>query len=86
VERLIGRARQVGRHGDCDATLILLMYRQGLHVAEASRLRWEHIDGHAALPHVWRLKHGGSSVYPLHGPELLALRRARLFVTPVRQS
>src|SRR5215831_20363804 len=27
VERLIGAARQVGRHGHRDATLILLMYR-----------------------------------------------------------
>jgi site-specific recombinase XerD len=39
VERLIGAARQVGRHDDRDATLILRMYRQGLRVAEASRLR-----------------------------------------------
>ena len=70
VERLIGAARKVGRHGDCDATLILLMYRHGLRVAEVSCLRWEHIDVHAALLHVRRLKHGVSSVHTLHGPEL----------------
>jgi len=77
VERLIGVARKVGRHGDHDATLILLMYRHGLRVAEVSRLRWEHIDVHAALLHVRRLKHEVSSVHPLHGPELRALRRLK---------
>jgi type 1 fimbriae regulatory protein FimB/type 1 fimbriae regulatory protein FimE len=58
VERPIGAARKVGRHGDRDATLILLMYRHGLRVAEVSRLRWEHIDVHAALLHVRRLSMG----------------------------
>jgi integrase len=77
VERLIGAARKVGRHGHRDATLLLLMYRHGLRVAEVSRLRWEHIDVHAALLHVRRLKHGVSSVHPLHGPELRALRRLK---------
>lgn len=75
VERLIGAARQVGRHGHRDATLILLMYRHGLRVAEVSSLRWAHIDLPTALLHVRRLKHGVSSVHPLHGPELRALRR-----------
>jgi len=75
VERLIGAARQVGRHGHRDATLILLMYRHGLRVAEVSSLRWAHIDLPTALLHVRRLKHGVSSVQPLHGPELRALRR-----------
>jgi type 1 fimbriae regulatory protein FimE len=77
VERLIGAARKVGRHGDRDTTLILLMYQHGLRVAEVSRLRWEHIDVHAALLHVRQLKHGVSSVHPLHGPELRALRRLK---------
>ena len=77
VERPIGAARKVGRHGDRDATLILLMYRHGLRVAEVSRLRWEHIDVHAALLHVRRLKHGMSSAHLLYGPELRALRRLK---------
>jgi integrase len=74
VERLLSAARKVGRYGDRDATLMLLMYRHGLRVAEVSRLRWEHVDMQAALLHVRRLKHGVSSVHPLHGPELRALR------------
>jgi len=75
VERLIGAARQVGRHGPRDATLMRLMYRHGLRVAEVSRVRWAHIDVPTALLHVRRLKQGVSSVHPLHGPELRALRR-----------
>lgn len=77
VERLISAARKGGRYGDRDATLMLLMYRHGLRVAEVSSLRWEHVDMHAALLHVRRLKHGVSSVHPLHGPELRALRRLK---------
>src|SRR6266487_1513754 len=75
VERLISAARKVGRYGDRDATLMLLMYRHGLRVAEVSSLRWAHIDLPTALLHVRRLKHGVSSVHPLHGSELRALRR-----------
>jgi type 1 fimbriae regulatory protein FimB/type 1 fimbriae regulatory protein FimE len=75
VERLIGAARMVGRYGDRDAALILLMYRHGLRVAEVTGLRWVHIDWHTALLSVRRCKHGVSSVHPLHGPELRALRR-----------
>src|SRR6267142_1008910 len=52
-----------------------LMYRHGLRVAEVSRVRWAHIDVPTALLHVRRLKQGVSSVHPLHGPELRALRR-----------
>ena len=52
--------------------LILLMYRHGLRVAEVSRLRWEHIDAHAALLRVRRLKQRVSSVHLPHGPELRA--------------
>jgi type 1 fimbriae regulatory protein FimE len=77
MERLIGAARKVGRHGHRDATLLLLMYRHGLRMAAVSRLRWEHIDVHAALLHVRRLTQGVSSVHPLHGPELRALRRLK---------
>jgi integrase len=77
VERLMSAARKGGRYGERDATLMLLMYRHGLRVAEVSRLRWEQVDVHAALLHGRRLKHGVSSVHPLHGPELRALRRLK---------
>src|SRR5262245_27840131 len=77
VARLISASRKVGRDGERDGSLMLLMYRHGLRVAEVSRLRWEQVDVHAALLHVRRLKHGVSSVHPLHGPELRALRRLK---------
>jgi integrase len=77
VDQLMRAARQVGRHGQRDATLILLMYRHGLRVSEVNRLRWEAIDLKTALLHVRRLKHGVSSAHPLHGPELRALRQLR---------
>ena len=76
-ERLMSAARKVGRYGERDATLMLLMDRQGLRVAEVSRVRWEQVDMHAALLHVRRLQHGVSSVHPLHGPALRALRRLK---------
>jgi type 1 fimbriae regulatory protein FimB/type 1 fimbriae regulatory protein FimE len=77
VEQLMRAARQSGRHGQRDATLILMMYRHGLRVSEVNRLRWESIDLKAALMHVHRLKGGVSSSHPLHGPELRALRQLK---------
>ena len=44
VERLMAAARKVGRHGHRDRTLILVMYRHGLRVSEAVRLRWDQVD------------------------------------------
>lgn len=77
VDQLMRAARGVGRHGDRDATLILLLYRHGLRVSEIGSLRWNQIDLKTALLHVRRLKNGVPSVHPLHGPELRALRRLK---------
>jgi type 1 fimbriae regulatory protein FimE len=75
VTQLMQAARHVGRHGHCDTTLILLMYRHGLRVSEVSRLRWDAIDLKTALLHVRRLKRGVAATHPLYGPELRALRK-----------
>lgn len=75
VDQLMAAAARVGRHGHRDATLILLSYRHGLRVTELVSLRWEQIDLKQGLMHINRLKHGNSSVHPLRGPELRALRR-----------
>ena len=77
VEQVIAAARKLGRHPVRDATLILLMYRHGLRVAEAIALRWEAVDLSAGLLHVRRVKRGQPSVHPLRGPELRALRQLR---------
>jgi type 1 fimbriae regulatory protein FimB/type 1 fimbriae regulatory protein FimE len=70
-------AASTGRHGHRDATLILLAYRHGFRVSELVALRWDQIDLKAGTLHVNRLKNGRSSVHPLRGPELRALRRLR---------
>jgi type 1 fimbriae regulatory protein FimE len=77
VEQVIAAARKLGRHPVRDATLILLLYRHGLRVAEAIALRWEAVELSAGLLHVRRVKRGQPSVHPLRGPELRALRQLR---------
>jgi type 1 fimbriae regulatory protein FimB/type 1 fimbriae regulatory protein FimE len=76
VARLTDAARN-GRWGDRDAALILLMVRHGLRVTEAIELRWSDIDFDKGQLHVSRLKNGTSSIHPLQGDELRALRKLR---------
>jgi type 1 fimbriae regulatory protein FimB/type 1 fimbriae regulatory protein FimE len=94
VDCLIKAAKQVGRHRHRDATLILLMYRHGLRVTEATSLRWDMVDLKQGLLHVNRLKNGVASTHPLRGVELRALRQLKrdypdspyLFVTERKSS
>jgi type 1 fimbriae regulatory protein FimE len=75
VDQLIAAVRKAGRHSARNAALILLMYRHGLRVAEATALRWEAVNLPAGLIHIRRVKQGRPAVHPLRGPELRALRR-----------
>ena len=75
VERLMAAARQLGRHGQRDATMILLAYRHGLRVSELVSLRREQVDLRQGLLHVRRRKNGLPSTHPLRGPEIRALRQ-----------
>ncbi len=75
VESLMNAARNTGRHGHRDATLILLAYRHGLRVSELVALRWDQVELKQGLLHVNRLKNGTGSTHPLRGPEIRALRR-----------
>ncbi|WP_017325232.1 tyrosine-type recombinase/integrase [Synechococcus sp. PCC 7336] len=77
VDELMAVAKQRGRHGHRDATMILIAYRHGLRVSELCALRWEQVDLDAGLLQVYRLKRGIPSVHPLRGPELRALRRLK---------
>jgi len=74
--QLIKAARK-GRYGHRDANLILLMARHGLRVTEAIDLRWDQVDMSKGHLHVRRLKGGVSSVHPLQGDELRALRELK---------
>ena len=75
VDALIAAAKNTGRHGHRDATLILLAYRHAGRVSEVISWRRDQVDLAQGLLHVNRLKNGTSSVHPLRGPEIRALRR-----------
>ena len=68
LDKLIKSARK-GRHGQRDATLVLLMARHGLRVTEAVDCRWDQIDFAKGHLHVKRLKGGLDSVHPIQGDE-----------------
>src|ERR1700687_4546722 len=75
VSKLIEGARQRGRYGHRDSTMILVAYRHGLRVSELCALRWDQVDFARGLLHVRRVKSGTASVHPLGGSELRSLRR-----------
>ena len=77
VNQLIKAARNVGRHQHRDGTLILIMFRHGLRVSEAINLRWSQLDLDRGSLHVNRSKRGMSSIHPLAGLEIRALRRLK---------
>ena len=90
VERPM-RAAKVNRHGQRDATMILIAFRHGLRAAEIVDLRWDQVDlGRNACLHVRRVKNGMPSVHPLQGDEMRRIadagisRRARGRTTVVR--
>jgi len=75
VGLLLDSARDRGRYGHRDATMILIAYRHGLRAGELCSLRWDQVDFDRGLLHVRRLKNGTPSVHPLGGSEIRALRR-----------
>lgn len=77
VDSLRKAARNTGRNGHRDDTLILVMFRHGLRASEACALKWAQIDFMQATIHVNRSKCGISTTHPLHGPTLRALRQLR---------
>jgi type 1 fimbriae regulatory protein FimB/type 1 fimbriae regulatory protein FimE len=74
VNRLV-KAAKANRHGQRDATMILLAFRHGLRAAELVDLRWDQVDlGRNACLHVRRVKNGILTTHPLQGDEMRALR------------
>jgi integrase len=77
VDRLLEAARKRGRHGNRDATMILLAYRHGMRPLELTTLRWDQVDLNGGALHVNRAKNGSPSTHPVRGTELRALRQLR---------
>jgi len=77
IDNLRKAARNAGRYGHRDDTLILLMFRHALRVSEVIVLRWEQVDLKQGLLHVRRLKNGLPSTHPLRGTELRLLRQIK---------
>jgi integrase len=74
VEKLIAAAK-LGRHGQRDATLILVAFRHGLRAVEIADLEWSQVEwGRNPALHVRRAKSGKPAVHPIRGDELRMLR------------
>jgi type 1 fimbriae regulatory protein FimB len=72
VEQLIA-ATKGSRNEARDRCLLLLMFRHGLRVSEACRLKLDQVDIDSRVLHVARLKGGLSTTHPLRGEELRAI-------------
>jgi type 1 fimbriae regulatory protein FimB/type 1 fimbriae regulatory protein FimE len=81
VERLI-KAAKGNRHGQRDATMILIAFRHGLRAAEVVDLRWDQVDlGRNGCLHVRRVKNGIATTHPLQGDTMRALRELKRTAT-----
>jgi integrase len=76
VAKLI-EAAKYNRHGQRDATMILVAYRHGFRASEVCDLDWPAIDFARAEMHVNRKKSGKPSTHPIRGDELRELRKLR---------
>jgi len=72
VERLIEAAKG-SRNEARDRCPLLLMFRHGLRVSEACRMKLDQVDTESRVLHVSRLKGGLSTTQPLRGDELRAV-------------
>ena len=76
IDRL-RKAAGENRYGFRDAAMILVAFRHGFRPSELCALRWDAIDLDLGRIHCNRRKSGATSVHPLAGVELRALRRVK---------
>src|SRR5215469_14458268 len=72
VGKLIAATR-ASRNEARDRCLLFLMFRHGLRVSEACRLKLDQVDAKGKVLHIARLKRGFSTTHPLRGFELKAI-------------
>jgi type 1 fimbriae regulatory protein FimB len=72
VDQLLA-AIKGARHEARNRCLLLLLFRHGLRVSEACKLRLSQVDLAARVLHVARLKRGLSTTHPLRGDEIRAI-------------
>lgn len=77
VDTIMLAAMKKNRHGQRDATMILLAFRHGLRASEVVGLRWADVD--LELGHIFVKRSKGSvpGTHPLRGEELRALRKLK---------
>ncbi|WP_455202539.1 tyrosine-type recombinase/integrase [Kaarinaea lacus] len=70
IDQLVRAAKQNGKHGTRNATLILMAHRHGLRIDELINLKWIHIDLEAGNVLVSRLKNGRKTIHALTKQEV----------------
>jgi len=73
IARLLAAARQ-GRHGVRDHLLFMMMYRHGLRVSEATKVKLPDVDLYRSKIWVRRLKNGQAVEQPIPGDEYRAIK------------
>ena len=74
IDRLLAAAKD-NRHGMRDTLLLLMMYRHGLRVTEAIKLRLDAVNLKQSSLWVKRIKNSLSTQQPISGDELRAIKR-----------